>query len=126
MIAPIHRNVLGEPLQPCGMDPITGFMRNGYCEVPREDGGVHAVCAVVTEEFLAFTEARGNDLRASHPEVGFPGLKPGDCWCLCASRWQEALEAGVAPDVLLDSTHEDALRIVDLKDLQAHAAALGG
>lgn len=121
MIAKIHYNVLGEPLLPCGMDPVTGFLRNGFCEVTAEDGGLHSVCAVVTTEFLAFTKSRGNDLSSSVPEVGFPGLKPGDHWCLCASRWQEALEAGVAPPVILEACHEEALRIVDLHDLKKHA-----
>jgi len=120
MIARIHRNVLGKPLLPCCMDPLTGFLRTGFCEVTAEDGGLHAVCVVVSAEFLAFTKSRGNDLSSPLPELGFPGLKPGDHWCLCASRWQEALEAGVAPPVVLEACHKEALRIVELEDLKAH------
>ncbi len=121
MIHAPQRNVLGEPLQACCLDPLTGYLRNGSCEVPAGDLGIHAVCARLTEEFLAFTSARGNDLRSPRPEYGFPGLRPGDHWCLCAARWQEALEAGCAPPVRLESTHETALRICRLEDLRAHA-----
>ncbi len=126
MIAHVHRNVLGEPLVPCCAEPVTGFLRSGLCEVPPEDGGIHAVCAVMTAEFLAFTKSRGNDLSTPVPEFGFPGLSPGDRWCLCASRWQEALEAGVAPPVVLAATHEAALRIVDRKDLETRAVRGAG
>lgn len=121
MIAAIQRNVLGEPLVPCCMDPLTGFTRSGSCEFVPSDGGIHAVCARMTKEFLEFTRLRGNDLSTPVPEHGFPGLKPGDCWCLCASRWQEALEAGVAPPVNLAATHEAALTIVRLSDLERHS-----
>jgi len=121
MIAHIQRNVLGDPLIPCCPRLSTGFMRNGSCEIFREDGGIHAVCAVMTKEFLEFTLACGNDLSSPSPELGFPGLSEGDGWCLCASRWQEAFEAGKAPPVILEATHEAALRIVRLKDLKQHA-----
>ncbi len=125
MIAGIQRNVLGEALLPCCTDPLTGFTRNGSCEVLPTDGGIHAVCARMTEEFLEFTQKRGNDLSTPRPEFGFPGLKPGDHWCLCASRWQEALEAGVAPPVNLEATHEAALAIIRLEDLKRHDASTG-
>ena len=114
-------NVLGEPLEPCGLDPVTGFYRDGCCETGPEDTGTHVVCAVVTAEFLAFTRARGNDL--SSPRGGFPGLRPGDRWCLCVSRWAEARAAGAAPPVVLAATHAAALATVSLADLRAHAAA---
>lgn len=113
------RNVLGGPLAPCSHTPRTGFYRDGSCRTGPEDGGLHTVCAQVTAEFLAFTRAQGNDL--STPTPWFPGLAPGDRWCLCAARWQEALEAGVAPPVVLAATHEAALRVVRLEDLLAHA-----
>ncbi len=115
------RNVLQEPLKPCGHDPLTGFYRTGSCETGPEDRGVHVVCARVTAEFLDFSAGRGNDLVTPRPEFGFAGLEPGDRWCLCAARWQEALEAGVAPPVILESTHERALEVVGLEALQAHA-----
>ena len=118
---PKDRNVLQEPLKPCGQDPLTGFYRTGSCETGPEDAGVHVVCARVTTEFLEFSTSRGNDLVTPRPEFGFAGLKPGDRWCLCAARWQEALEAGVAPPVILESTHERALQVVELEALQAHA-----
>lgn len=114
-------NVLGGPLQPCSLDPLTGFHRNGCCDTGAEDVGVHVVCARVTAEFLAFSAARGNDLSTPVPAFGFPGLSPGDRWCLCAARWQEALEAGVAPPVVLEATHARALDWVDRADLDAHA-----
>ncbi|CAN5896471.1 DUF2237 domain-containing protein [soil metagenome] len=116
------KNVLGTNLEPCSTDPVTGFYRTGTCETGPEDRGVHVVCARVTLEFLQFSRALGNDLITPRPEFGFPGLKPGDRWCLCADRWQEALEAKVAPPVVLAATHEAALRVVSLDDLQAHAA----
>ncbi len=115
-------NVLGEPLAECGRDPLTGFYRDGCCATGADDMGVHVVCAEVTEEFLAFTRAAGNDLSTPRPELGFAGLAPGDRWCLCASRWQEALDAGVAPPVVLAATHARALEWVSLGDLRAHAA----
>lgn len=118
------RNVLGEPLEACSTSPMTGFFRDGCCNTSREDRGSHTVCALMTEEFLAFSKGRGNDLSTPMPAYGFPGLKPGDRWCLCAPRWQEALEAGRAPRVLLRATHEGALLYCGLADLKAHAADL--
>lgn len=115
------RNVLGGPLETCGRTPMTGFYRTGRCDTGDEDLGCHAVCAEVTAEFLAFSRSRGNDLSTTSPAMGFPGLRPGDRWCLCAARWKEALEAGAAPPVLLRATHEAALDIVDLEELLAHA-----
>ena len=115
------RNVLGGPLSPCSTRPVTGFFRNGCCDTGDEDLGSHTVCAVMTAEFLAFSKSRGNDLSTPVPEHGFPGLKPGDRWCLCAARWWEALAAGRAPLVVLTATHERALEHCDLKDLKRHA-----
>ncbi len=115
-------NVLGGPLLACSTEPLTGFYRNGRCDTGPEDHGCHSVCAVLTEEFLAFTAAHGNDLSTPRPEFGFPGLRPGDRWCLCAPRWQEALDAGAAPKVVLDATHEATLAHCRLADLQRHAA----
>jgi len=114
-------NVLGEPLVPCSSQPLTGFFRDGCCNTAPEDLGLHVVCTRVTAEFLEFSRSRGNDLTTPVPEFGFPGLKPGDQWCLCAARWQEALEAGVAPRVVLQATHAAALRVVSLADLKKHA-----
>jgi uncharacterized protein (DUF2237 family) len=119
------RNVLGGPLAVCSTNPMTGFFRSGCCETSREDAGSHTVCALLTEEFLEFSKAAGNDLSTPVPEFGFPGLKPGDRWCLCAARWKEALEAGVAPQVILAATHELALRVVTLDELRAHAMEVG-
>lgn len=116
-----HKNVLGEPLEVCSTDPLTGFARNGKCETGPRDAGSHTVCARMTREFLELSLARGNDLVTPQPEYGFPGLKPGDRWCLCAARWQEALEAGVAPRVVLRATHERALEVVSLADIKSHA-----
>lgn len=115
------RNVIGGPLDECGTDPVTGFYRDGCCHTGPEDRGVHTVCAVMTEDFLAFTRSRGNDLSTPRPEYGFAGLKPGDRWCLCASRWLEAFEAGSAPRVSLRATHARTLDIVGLNALSAHA-----
>lgn len=115
------QNVLGGKLEVCCTSPMTGFFRNGKCETGSTDFGVHVVCARVTEEFLAYTTMQGNDLSTPVPAYGFPGLKPGDCWCLCASRWQEALEAGVAPPVILSATHALALEHVSLEDLKKNA-----
>ena len=115
------KNVLGTFLQPCSLDPMTGFTRTGCCETGPEDIGRHTVCAQVTEEFLAFSYSRGNDLSTPRPEFGFVGLKPGDRWCLCAARWQEAADVGLAPPVILEATHEKALEIVTLADLEYHA-----
>ncbi len=117
-------NVLGQPLETCCTSPMTGFYRNGRCDTGPEDRGLHVVCAQVDEAFLAFTKARGNDLSSPVPAFGFPGLTPGDRWCLCAGRWQEALEAGAAPRVALRATHAGALDIVTLADLKAYAIDL--
>lgn len=114
-------NVFGEPLAPCGLDPLTGFYRDGCCNTGYEDVGIHTVCAKMTKEFLAFSKRRGNDLSTPMPEFAFPGLKPGDRWCLCAGRWKEALDAGMAPPVILQSTHEETLAIVPLEVLKRHA-----
>jgi len=114
-------NVLGEPLAPCGLDPLTGFYRDGCCNTDYDDVGIHVVCAKVTREFLEFSRRNGNDLTTPAPSVGFPGLKPGDRWCLCAARWKEALDAGVAPPVVLASTHEEALAVIPLAVLKRHA-----
>ena len=119
-----QRNVFGEPIEVCSLNPTTGFYRSGCCETGPEDVGVHTVCVEVTKEFLAFSKARGNDLSTPRPEYGFPGLNPGDRWCLCAERWQEALAAGVAPRVVLAATHEATLEIADLADLKRHALDL--
>jgi uncharacterized protein (DUF2237 family) len=115
------RNVLGGPLGPCCQDPATGFYRDGYCHTGPQDIGSHTVCAQVTEDFLAFSLQRGNDLSTPHPEVAFPGLRPGDRWCICVGRWLEALEAGVAPPVILSASHEKALGVVTLEQLSRHA-----
>lgn len=120
----MSRNVLGEELETCCTSPMTGFYRNGVCETGPQDSGTHVVCGQVTEEFLAFTRSRGNDLSTPRPPFNFPGLKSGDRWCLCASRWQEALDAGVAPPVILAATHEAALDFVSLQDLKHHALNL--
>ncbi len=117
----IPRNVFGAPLQPCCFRPRTGFYRDGFCHTGPEDFGLHTVCAQVTEEFLAFSRSRGNDLSTPHPEAMFPGLKPGDRWCLCASRWKEALEAGCAPPVILAATHINTLLVIPRSVLEEHA-----
>jgi len=118
------RNVLGERLESCSMKPMTGFFRNGCCDTSREDVGSHTVCVVMTAEFLAFSKARGNDLSTPMPEYGFAGLKPGDRWCLCAPRWQEAFAAGQAPRVVLRASHEGALDHCTLADLKRFAVDL--
>ena len=118
------RNVLGEPLAPCSMRPMTGFFRDGCCNTGPSDLGSHTVCVVTTAEFLAFSKSRGNDLSTSVPAFGFAGLEPGDRWCLCAPRWQEALEAGKAPRVVLRATHEGALEYCSLEDLKRYAIDL--
>jgi uncharacterized protein (DUF2237 family) len=115
------RNVMGGELKSCSIDPVTGFFRNGCCETGPHDLGLHTVCAVMTAEFLAFSKAAGNDLSTPNPEYAFPGLKPGDRWCLCAPRWKEALDAGAAPKVVLAATHEETLAIVTLGVLKDHA-----
>ncbi|NNF52806.1 MAG: DUF2237 domain-containing protein [Acidimicrobiales bacterium] len=114
------KNVLGDDLIACGMDPVTGFYRNGCCETGPEDAGVHTVCAVMTDEFLEFSKSRGNDLSTPRPEFGFKGLKTGDSWCLCASRWAEAKEANMAPPVILEATHARSLEWSSLDELRAH------
>lgn len=114
-------NVLGKPLGSCCTDPITGFYRDGYCSTGAGDYGAHLVCAQMTEEFLTFTKAQGNDLSTPVPAYQFPGLKPGDRWCLCASRWKEALDAGVAPPVVLEATHASALEYASLAELKQYA-----
>ena len=114
-------NVLGQALAPCSHDPMTGFFRDGCCRTREDDTGSHVVCARMTQAFLAFTRARGNDLGTPRPEWDFPGLQPGDRWCLCALRWKEAFEAGVAPPVLLESTHIRALDVLSLEQLQSCA-----
>jgi uncharacterized protein (DUF2237 family) len=118
------RNVLGEPLESCSAAPATGFYRNGCCDTGPEDAGSHTVCVVMTADFLAFSKARGNDLSTPMPAYGFPGLKPGDRWCLCAPRWHEALTAGKAPRVALRATHEGALEYCSLPDLKRYAVDL--
>ena len=118
------RNVLGGPLETCSIRPMTGFFRNGCCDTGAEDRGSHTVCVVMTAEFLAFSKGQGNDLSTPMPEYGFPGLKPDDRWCLCAPRWQEALEAGRAPRVALRATHEGALDYCSLADLKRYAVDL--
>ena len=119
----IPKNVLGGPLQPCSERPLTGFFRDGCCNTSDEDVGAHVVCVRVTREFLEFSAARGNDLTTPHPEFGFAGLQPGDRWCLCGLRWVEALQAGMAPDVVLEATHLNALGVVDLEQLRAYEHA---
>ncbi|WP_254453345.1 DUF2237 family protein [Siccirubricoccus sp. G192] len=117
-------NVLGGPLLPCSVAPLTGFFRDGCCNTGPEDHGLHVVCVEVTADFLAFSQSRGNDLMTPIPEYGFPGLTPGDRWCLCAARWEEARRAGMAPHVLLEATHLAALQVVSLENLKAHALDL--
>jgi hypothetical protein len=119
------RNVLGSELKTCSRSPLTGFYRDGCCNTGPEDVGLHTVCAQVTQEFLLFSSSSGNDLITPLPMAGFPGLKPGDKWCLCVLRWKEALEAGVAPPVDLEATHTSALDYVSLEDLKKHALKLG-
>jgi uncharacterized protein (DUF2237 family) len=119
---PKARNVLGGALLICSETPLTGFYRDGCCNVGVEDVGVHSVCAIMTEAFLAFSRARGNDLSTPRPEFGFPGLVPGDRWCLCLSRWKEAYDADAAPLVVLEATHEITLQLVPLDVLRRFAA----
>jgi uncharacterized protein (DUF2237 family) len=117
-------NVLGGPLGSCCKAPVTGFWRDGSCHTGPEDIGMHTVCALITEDFLEFSRATGNDLSTPRPEFGFPGLKPGDKWCVCAARWLEAAEAGKAPRVVLESTHQRTLQVVSLDLLRQHARDL--
>ena len=114
-------NVLGGVLEPCSTRPVTGFYRDGCCNTGAEDVGLHTVCVVLTAEFLLFSKSRGNDLSTPMPQYGFPGLKPGDRWCLCASRWKEAFDANAAPQVVLEATHAVTLHVVPLADLKRHA-----
>ena len=116
-------NVLGSALLACGESPRTGFFRNGCCDTGPDDTGMHTVCAVMTDAFLVYSRLAGNDLSTPHPEWGFPGLRAGDRWCLCVGRWREAMAAGVAPPVVLAATHEEALAVVLLEDLERHASA---
>jgi hypothetical protein len=116
-----ERNVLGTPLESCSMQPLTGWFRDGCCRTEDNDRGIHTVCCRVTEAFLMFSLARGNDLSTPRPELGFPGLNPGDQWCLCATRWREAFLAGAAPHVVLQATHEKTLEHVELEHLLGHA-----
>jgi len=121
MIAPATKNVLGENLELCSTNPMTGFYRDGCCNTGPDDRGLHLVCVVMTDKFLAFSKSVGNDLTTPIPEYRFGGLKHGDRWCLCVTRWKEALEAGCPPQVVLAATHSSALEVVTLEDLTAHA-----
>jgi hypothetical protein len=120
----VQRNVLGGPLGTCSDRPVTGFFRDGCCNTSEEDVGSHTVCVVMTDEFLAFSRSRGNDLSTPRPEFDFPGLQAGDRWCLCAARWYEALQHGMAPRVVLNATNEACLEIVGLADLKRYAIDL--
>jgi uncharacterized protein (DUF2237 family) len=115
------KNIFGEPLKSCCLDPLTGFYRDGFCRTNTEDNGKHVVCAIVTKEFLEFSQQQGNDLSTPRPEYRFPGLQSGDKWCLCALRWKEAFEAGCAPKVALEATDERALHYISINDLIKHA-----
>jgi uncharacterized protein (DUF2237 family) len=119
------KNVLGSELQSCSLDPLTGFYRDGCCNTGAEDLGLHLVCILATDEFLAFSKSRGNDLSTPMPAYRFPGLKEGDRWCLCVLRWKEALLSGCAPQVVLEATHVSTLEFVDLSDLREHAVSAG-
>ncbi len=116
-------NVLGGPLAPCSEEPRTGYYRNGCCDTGHDDVSMHTVCAVMTDAFLAYSRLAGNDLSTPRPNLGFPGLVAGDRWCLCVGRWREAFAAGMAPPVVLAATHEEALAVVPLEDLERHAFA---
>jgi uncharacterized protein len=116
-----QKNVLGQPLEPCSFDPLTGFYRDGCCNTGPDDRGVHTVCCVVTTEFLTVSAQLGNDLSTPMPQFGFPGLKPGDHWCVCASRWLQVVQAGAACPVVLESTHEATLEIIPFETLLEHA-----
>ncbi len=118
------KNVIGSELQACSLTPPTGFYRDGCCNTGATDSGLHLVCAEMTAEFLDFSRQRGNDLMTPNPLMNFPGLKPGDRWCLCVQRWQEALRAGLAPPIVLTATHISALEFVSLEELEAHAVDL--
>ena len=118
---PRAKNVLGTELQSCSVDPVTGFYRTGCCETGPDDLGLHLVCAVMSSDFLEFSRLAGNDLSTPVPEYGFPGLSPGDRWCLCVQRWKEAFESGAAPQVVLEATHMSSLEFVSLEELQPYA-----
>lgn len=119
-------NVLGSALAPCSLDPLTGYLRDGCCRGDPSDRGMHVICARMTAEFLEFSRQQGNDLVTPRPEFGFAGLRPGDQWCVCATRWREAYDAGVAPDVVLEATNLNALGVVALHELRAHAVDAAG
>ncbi|WP_062270429.1 DUF2237 family protein [Endozoicomonas arenosclerae] len=119
--ASVQKNVLGEPLQPCCLDPVTGIYRDGYCHTDKQDHGRHVVCAKVTKDFLEFSLEQGNDLITPNQAMDFPGLREGDQWCLCAERWKQAFEAGVAPPIYIRSTHEDALEVINFGTLKSKA-----
>ena len=121
----VQRNVLGTPLEMCSIEPMTGFTREGSCKVTADDYGIHGVCVQVTAEFLEFSKSKGNDLSTPMPLAGFPGLQPGDRWCLCALRWKEALLHGAPPKVILAATHEIVLNFVSLADLLIHSIDIG-
>lgn len=118
----VQKNVLGGPLKPCSHDPLTGFFRDGSCHTCAEDGGLHTICVEVSADFLAFSKRAGNDLSTPRPEWNFPGLNPGDRWCVCALRWLEAVEAGHPSPVILSATNEATLSVVPMEVLQQHAA----
>jgi uncharacterized protein len=118
---PEARNVLGGPLEPCSLDPVTGWFRNGCCETDGHDQGMHLVCAQITDDFLHHQLTVGNDLMTPRPEYGFAGLTAGDHWCVCVTRWKEALDEGVAPPIRLEATHEEALAVIPLDILRAYA-----
>ena len=121
---PDDKNVFGEELESCSLSPMTGFFRDGCCRTDEQDVGMHVVCSEVTEEFLEFSKTAGNDLSTPRPEFDFPGLKPGDRWCVCALRWKEAMENGAAPPVVLASTHESVLEVISIEDLKRHSLDL--
>lgn len=120
----MSKNVFGEGLKPCCMAPITGFYRDGFCKTGKDDAGTHTVCAIMTKEFLDFSKSVGNDLSTAIPAYGFPGLKPGDRWCLCLSRWIQAYYSKVAPKVILEATHEKTLNSIKLEELVKFAAQI--
>ena len=115
------KNVLGTPLKPCSMEPLTGFYRNGCCDTGADDLGLHTICVQMTAEFLAFSREAGNDLSTPNPMYGFPGLRPGDRWCVCVTRWKDAFEAGVIAPIVLEASHMSVLEFVDLEDLKANS-----
>ncbi len=121
---PGDKNVFGEELETCSTNPMTGFFRDGCCRTDVQDLGMHVVCTEVTEEFLEYSKATGNDLSTPNPDFDFPGLKPGDRWCVCALRWKEAMDNGAAPPVVLTSTHESVLELISLEDLKRHSLDL--